>query len=825
MKTKWNFLMVFVLLATLVGGIIHPAQAQEDITGISPAEGTVGTQVTITGAGFGDKHGEVLLGTEKSKVLAWSDTQITFLVDKAQHPDEYAITVLLKSDKKPAEPLTFEAFAIRRPRINSGSTSLIRDGNTVTILGQFFGDKKGVLRVGYETGGERVVEDPKILDWSMNTIRFELPAGLTGGFVLAVRSEVGTSLALMTLDGGVVGSVAPPPGWQGGESWENANGVFYKSLSADDNFYVFSDKRNDGYSDNYLLGASRFTAAEGQFFSISPPSAKTQAPIQPLVVKDSTGNETMWVFYTGWTWAENTCCQEIWYNTYYDNGIQGQWGSFKTIPNVGIYENNTVAPVYDPRIHRISVYYEYDHKLRWVYTDDFGAHWSDDALVGAEAGGIPIKNNFVNAIYWPSAITTALVASTGQVIAVNNGEYRGSIGDLNDDFWRPSLVDLGGETALLYQNHAGGDNTPMMAKLKYATDTDRSWTWTGSTPLVTLPDTGIPLTGYNFQWSPYGAVTKVGDERRLYVFYGVTLWEAYTEETVNRWYLLDKGPVVNSGTLPEIKPTVFSQVSAGEEHACAIKADGRLDCWGNNDSGQLDHPAGTFLQVSAGFSNTCGIRGDHSIACWGNNHDNLVSNRPSGNNFTQVSVGRVVACGLRMDFSVVCWGDSGDGRTIPQIGMTQISSGDWYSCGVRSDGTIACWGDDGGTGRTRPPSLPVGVRYTQVSAGSWHTCGVRSDGTAVCWGDNDKNRVGPVPNLTGLTYKEVSAGGWHTCSLVSNGSIVCWGSDDDRRVSSRPTTGKFTQIEAGIRNTCALRNDGSIVCWGNNIDMQSLPPF
>ena len=409
--------------------------------------------------------------------------------------------------------------------------------------GQFFGDKKGTLRVGFEVGGERVIADPKILDWSMNTIRFELPDGLTGAFVLAVRSEVGTGLALLTLDGGVVGSVAPAPGWQGGEAWENANGVYYKSLSADDNFYIFSSKRNDGYTDNYRLEGSRFDTAKEQFNSMSPPSAKTQAPIQPLVVTDSSGKETLWVFYTGWTWAENTCCQEIWYNTYYDPGTIGEWGSFKTIPNVGIYEENTVAPVYDPIKHRISVYYEYDHKLRWVYTDDYGASWSDDALVGAESGGIPIINNFVNAIYWPSATTTALVASTGQVIAVEDGEYRGSIGDLNDDTWRPSLVDLGGETALLYQNHAGGDNTPTIAKLKYATDADRTWTWSGSTPLVTLPDTGVPLTGYNFRWSPYGGVARVGADRHLYVFYGVSLWEAYTEETVERWYLLDKGIV------------------------------------------------------------------------------------------------------------------------------------------------------------------------------------------------------------------------------------------------------------------------------------------
>ena len=184
MKTKWNFLMVLVLLATLVGGSASAALAQGGITDVSPAEGTVGTQVTITGSGFGEKQGEVLLGTEKCKVLAWSDTQITFLVDKPQPPGGYPVTVLLQGDKKPAEPLAPSAFTMRRPKINPGE--LLQDGSTATVVGEFFGDKKGGLRMGYLESGEVAVEDPKILDWSMNTIRFELPAGLIGKFVLVV---------------------------------------------------------------------------------------------------------------------------------------------------------------------------------------------------------------------------------------------------------------------------------------------------------------------------------------------------------------------------------------------------------------------------------------------------------------------------------------------------------------------------------------------------------------------------------------------------------------------------------------------------------------
>lgn len=282
MKTKWNFLMAIVLLATLAGGSAGLAQAQVPvaISAVSPAEGAVGTVVTITGAGFGEKGGEVLLGTDKSRVLSWSDTKIIFMVDKPQHPDEYPVTVLLQGDKNTAEPIMFEGFAIRRPRITSGD--LLLDGAAATVVGVFFGDKKGGLRVGYladEAGGEMVVEDPKILDWSMNTIRFELPGGLTGQFVLAVHNEVGTGLAVLHLAGGMLGSVAPIPDWGGRESWENANGIFYKSLSPDDNFYIFSNNYNPGYGDNWRIGASILRPSDWTDTSISPPKHETEVPI------------------------------------------------------------------------------------------------------------------------------------------------------------------------------------------------------------------------------------------------------------------------------------------------------------------------------------------------------------------------------------------------------------------------------------------------------------------------------------------------------------------------------------------------------------------
>ena len=101
----------------------------------------------------------------------------------------------------------------------------------------------------------------------------------------------------------------------------------------------------------------------------------------------------------------------------------------------------------------------------------------------------------------------------------------------------------------------------------------------------------------------------------------------------------------------------FLQVSAGEYHACGVKTDNTVLCWGDSELGATSAPGGAFLQVSAGSLYTCGVKTDRTITCWGNNKNGQAS--PPGGTFSQVStggdVGAYFTCGLRTDGTLVCW--------------------------------------------------------------------------------------------------------------------------------------------------------------------------
>src|SRR6266571_423973 len=105
--------------------------------------------------------------------------------------------------------------------------------------------------------------------------------------------------------------------------------------------------------------------------------------------------------------------------------------------------------------------------------------------------------------------------------------------------------------------------------------------------------------------------------------------------------------------------TLFTTVSAGGWHACAVAATGTVYCWGANSNGQLGDgtttdsptpvavsaPAGvSFASVSAGGFHTCAIANaptPNTAYCWGANSSGQLGNGTTVDQLTPVAVSTI----------------------------------------------------------------------------------------------------------------------------------------------------------------------------------------
>jgi serine protease len=107
----------------------------------SVSEGTIGTELTITGFGFGDKKGKVLIGNVATKVTNWTDTGITCTVKKVPLPiGPYTVSITSKA----ITPITLtNAFTVKDPEIDTLTDSSGASGDEIRVTDNFFGIKKG----------------------------------------------------------------------------------------------------------------------------------------------------------------------------------------------------------------------------------------------------------------------------------------------------------------------------------------------------------------------------------------------------------------------------------------------------------------------------------------------------------------------------------------------------------------------------------------------------------------------------------------------------------------------------------------------------------
>lgn len=186
------------------------------------------------------------------------------------------------------------------------------------------------------------------------------------------------------------------------------------------------------------------------------------------------------------------------------------------------------------------------------------------------------------------------------------------------------------------------------------------------------------------------------------------------------------------------------EVSAFINQTCVRFSTGRIQCFGANNRGQIGDGSTELtrltpsdvvgitdaVQVAAGNSHTCALRANGQVLCWGDNnvgqlglgtrdstaHNIPVATNPLSSTARQLALGSTHTC-ARTDLGVECWGENLN-----------------HQCG--SDNAIPAdrW--------IVSPRPVVGVEVSdEVGAGSLHTC-VRMGTALRCFGDNSYGQLG-----------------------------------------------------------------------------------
>jgi hypothetical protein len=302
----------------------------------------------------------------------------------------------------------------------------------------------------------------------------------------------------------------------------------------------------------------------------------------------------------------------------------------------------------------------------------------------------------------------------------------------------------------------------------------------------------------------------------------------------------------------------FVSISLDDHHGCGLRQDGKVRCWGSDRRFQLrpppelafederftsfavagdeSHPAGEVYTLQ-GETHACGLREDATLRCWG-----VIEQPPSGG-YVQVSSGPRSSCAVATDSRLVCWGAAQNFVGLRDEGamggFEQVSTGAHSVCAVRTDGSIHCW-QSGNRISYVPLPPPAGTFSKVLVSGSMeedfaegdgesfaHACALGTDGAIYCWGYPQRSTL-YVP-----TFREWSIPGPFVDLAVGHTDVVCGLHSDGTGIcgefsEAAPTGYELTELDGtfeklavggGFRDKYGVRPDGSLVRANDGVQL------
>jgi alpha-tubulin suppressor-like RCC1 family protein len=277
---------------------------------------------------------------------------------------------------------------------------------------------------------------------------------------------------------------------------------------------------------------------------------------------------------------------------------------------------------------------------------------------------------------------------------------------------------------------------------------------------------------------------------------------------------LGDGTAINKSSPVQVLGTYsFSQAAAGLDHVIAIGANNvGLYTWGPIASTNASNADLSYTQISEGAGgHTVAIRWDGYLFAWGNN------------NAGQLGKINAITYSSPVQVGAEQW--------------SLVSAGASHTLGIDSAGRLWAWGLNStyqlGTGDAISYSSPVLIgadsSWIGIAAGFSHSMALRSDGLLFAWGVGTLGQQGALTATR--SWSNISAGATHAAG-VSTSKLYVWGLNTSSQLGlidavnrSSPTlistdASSWKSVSAGSTHTLFTQYDNSTWAVGINSAFQ-----